>query len=274
MQFEPRFLIREASSLAGGMRLNHSAVRGMSCGFVGFILLLAFTSSPFVPLAMGLDPSPAYAMPWGIEHQTCASAADSGDEDAGDEDKWNRSDTGARFVPLPGLDGSWSWVIPILLIPGRLRRNRLLENPLRRQILEAVRKDPGIHHRELLRTLGISNGTLAYHLRTLERGGYIRALTAHGRKLLWAPEAKVDVNSLLLTDRERELLEVLSTLRTARSDELGRRIGLKPSSVEYHVNRLRALRFVQSFREGHALVFVPTVKEPTPKLCTTNHSSA
>ncbi len=260
------------------MDSGHAAARGMTCGLAGFLLVLLLVSFILVPAGACRPPgrhsdglasaSDDLALADGAaeiasapvadtdsDGPSSAGPADGVDQDSGSADARGSGDDGTWLARLSQFDNLLPFGIPVLLIPGRVRKERLLEQPLRREIVEAVRKHPGIHHRELLRTLGVSNGTLAYHLRLLERGGYLQASRAHGRKLLWVPDDEVDVELLLLTSRDREFLEILAHVSMARIEDLGRRTGLKPSSVEYHLSRLRGLGVVWAWREGHALVF-------------------
>ncbi len=238
------------------MDSGHAASDGMTCGLARFLLvaalLLAFVAVACLGLVPGTNPE---------------VVSDTGDDAGGAPDEF-------------AFRARWSSAIlhvgvPFALIPGRVRRERLLDHRLRKRILEEVERHPGIHHRQLLRTLGVSNGTLAYHLRQLERAGYLRFSRAHGRKLLWVPKDGVDEELVRMTDRDRELLMLLAGVPDARMDELGARCGLKASGVGYHLNRLRALGLVRTRREGHALVFSrASLDGGTPKVCTTKNAPA
>lgn len=227
---------------------------GMTCGLVGFLSVLLL-----VP-CIGIT-TPAWPPSDGDTEFTL---------DATDE----MTPPSVGFAVLSRLPWSVSpFGLLFPLVPGRVKKERLLDHPVRRRILEEVSRNPGIHHRELLRTLDLSNGTLAYHLGQLERAGYLHFARAHGRKLLWVTEDEVDEEFLLMTERDRELFAMLEEVEAARLDELGSRCGLKASGVGYHMDRLRELGFVEAHREGHALVLscVP-LDLGTPKVCTTNHS--
>lgn len=176
-----------------------------------------------------------------------------------------------RFAPSAGI---WPVGIPFVFFVARIRKERLLEHPVRRRIMEEVRRQPGIHHRQLLRVLGVSNGTLAYHLLQMERAGCHRFSCAYGRKHLIAPGDQIAGQEFLITDRDRDLLALLPEAHVAGIEELGRRLGLKESGVAYHLGRLRALGFVQARRERQSLVFSRTPGSPTPKVRTTNHIPA
>ncbi len=61
----------------------------------------------------------------------------------------------------------------LLFLYTRLRRTQVLDLESRRQILDYVRGHPGVHFRELLRSLPFGSGSLHYHLYVLEREGYL-----------------------------------------------------------------------------------------------------
>lgn len=202
-----------------------------------------------------------------------AVEVDGSDTDAEAASAEDLSDDGPPLASPPPFANFAPLTIPFVLASARIRTEQILEHPTRKRIFEEIRRRPGIHYRELLRSLGISNGTLAYHLRQLENAGCVRSARAHGRKLLRTRQDELDGEVLLLTDRDRELLILLSEARASRMDELGVRCGLKASGVEHHLRRLRALGLVQTSREGRALVFACVPNAGTPRVCTTNHTA-
>ena len=66
---------------------------------------------------------------------------------------------------------------PAFLAPlySRLRVRRILDLQSRRQVLDYLATHPGVHFRELLRSLPLGSGNLYYHLQVLEREGLIVA---------------------------------------------------------------------------------------------------
>lgn len=279
------------------MDLGHAAGRGMTCGLLGFLALLvlalltataivaprvfpqkertlpdsaATVCCEFEPPDEGAETPSAIALdPGAVSHDDVMVDPGSPDDDSAPVDAVSSADD--TFPPVKG----WTPGMLFVLIPARVRKERLLEHWLRRRIVDEVRRQPGIHHRELLRLLSVSNGTLAYHLRLLERAGLLRFSRAHGRKLLWVPEGEVDLEHLLMTERERQLVGLLTGIPSARLAELGPRCGLKSSTVGYHVDRLRARGLVEAHREGHALVLsLAAADGGTPKVCTTNDAAA
>src|SRR5207245_11025052 len=66
---------------------------------------------------------------------------------------------------------------PGVLAPlySRLRVKSILDLQSRRQVLDYLGTHPGVHFRELLRSLPLGSGNLYYHLQVLEREGLIVA---------------------------------------------------------------------------------------------------
>lgn len=144
----------------------------------------------------------------------------------------------------------WRDAVPFAALFSRLRRERLLDHPVRKQIYEAIRARAGIHYRELLRTLGISNGTLAFHLHHLERAGYVRARRVRGRKHFYPTDLLPAADDVLVTERQRRILGYLRLAPGSSQAEITRATGLKRSNVSYHVGVLRSLGLIETRRVG------------------------
>ncbi len=76
---------------------------------------------------------------------------------------------GAASLTSPAL-------IRVLMVAyHRVRGTQVLELDARRELLEIVQRNPGVHFRELLRATKMGSGTLYYHLSVLEREGLVLA---------------------------------------------------------------------------------------------------
>lgn len=66
------------------------------------------------------------------------------------------------------------------ILPGFVRDEDFSDHPRRKRLLEEIRKNPGIHYRELQRRTGIAGGDLRYHLRKLSRARLISIVEKFG----------------------------------------------------------------------------------------------
>lgn len=65
-------------------------------------------------------------------------------------------------------------------------REHSWEHPLRRSILQTLERSPGIHFRELQRSLSAANGTLRHHLRILVNERSVTIVPVNGRTCYYA----------------------------------------------------------------------------------------
>jgi predicted transcriptional regulator len=123
-----------------------------------------------------------------------------------------------------------------------------------KRVIHFIRDHPGCHLRRIRNELGISMGTVQYHLARLEKAGRI-ASNRHGLFRYYFPIG-------VFQDNEKNLLEILSQ-ETARdilifiieqknptqTDIVGR-IGVSAASVSWHLSRLTELRVITEVKEG------------------------
>lgn len=133
-----------------------------------------------------------------------------------------------------------------LLIPlfTRLRRDRLLDNPVRARLHEHVRANPGVHSAELVDLTGIGEGATRHHLAQLVRhgllfetrdGGYVRYFVAGD-----VPPAMARREAVLRAGSNRRVFEALTAEPHLSLREVGARLGMSAPSVHRSVKRLRA----------------------------------
>lgn len=136
--------------------------------------------------------------------------------------------TGAALLAL---------VLKFLLLPlyTRLRRDRLLDNPVRSRLYEAVRRDAGIHQADLVDLAGIGKGATKHHLDQLVRHRLLVALESDGfTRYFAAGEVPPDVarrEAVLRAGSLRAVYEVYATEPALSLREAGARLGMSAPSV-------------------------------------------
>ena len=69
---------------------------------------------------------------------------------------------------------------------ARISDERTLDHPGRCVLYNYIREHPGEHYGGIGRATGIQKGTLAYHLRVMERANLVRVERRNFRKLYFA----------------------------------------------------------------------------------------
>ena len=135
----------------------------------------------------------------------------------------------------------------------------VLKVEIRRKIYNYILKSPGLHERELARALDIPLSTLDYHLHYLEardliatsiEGGYTRYYirgksSIRDKKLL----------AILRQNVPRRILMYLLLHPRALHKTLCDHLGLTPSTVSFHLNKLVELNIITRDQIGRASIF-------------------
>lgn len=140
--------------------------------------------------------------------------------------------------------GWWLQRHAILLLYSRISRARVLANPNRARMYQAICERPGLTAADLRRAMGLARIVVRHHLRFLEAHRYVTA-RRDGRRRRWfpagvVPEGDALAARLLLQDESRrKLIDALSASHAGLTQrELATRTGLSERLVSHHLARL------------------------------------
>ncbi|MEE9223236.1 MAG: ArsR family transcriptional regulator [Thermoplasmata archaeon] len=153
----------------------------------------------------------------------------------------------------------------------------LLELDTRRRIFQFIVKYPGVHLRELERSLVISVQLLDYHLRVMEKGGLVSFTESDKYKRFYAGVKRVEDPKVLHPDEKTQLALlrqevplsiVLYLLRveSARHKDISRELDIQASTLSYHLKKLIKGELIEKFSVGEERGFQLKDSEGTLKL--------
>lgn len=166
---------------------------------------------------------------------------------------------GATAAGAAGIGLLWiGKVLFSALFTRRRDAAAVLEQPLRRRLYETIHADPGIAYRELLRRLGVANGTVRHHLNVLLREGLVVEHPHLNTVRLFphdsAQEAERDARVLLRDGRSRRLFDWIDAHAGAIQAEVAAHAeaewGWRPNTTQYRLKRLVEGGLVEEHREG------------------------
>lgn len=133
---------------------------------------------------------------------------------------------------------------------SKLTYDDILTNPLRAQIAEYITQNPGSHVRDIRRVMNIDNAESAWHLKMLEKFGYLRS-KRFGKFLAYYPVTlpESDYDEILCTIRQETTYRVLYDLYTAPQSSLSdisQHLEMNPSTIQYHVEKLLKLSVINA----------------------------
>lgn len=123
---------------------------------------------------------------------------------------------------------------------SRLRRDRVLDQPVRRQVMEAIEADPGIHLSKVVAVSGKGAGTVRHHVAKLVEAGLVEARDSGGYLCYFPKGARPEQRAaapVMKAEGARRVLEGLDG-QALGVRPLATAVGLAPSTVEHHLARL------------------------------------
>lgn len=116
-----------------------------------------------------------------------------------------------------------------------------------RLVLRYIDAHPGVSAAELSRVLGISEGTIRYHMAELERDGSVFSRHERGGRLYYIEERNQKTKG---SGSEDEVLRLIKKNPGITTGELEDRAGLSRRNLNYHLKRLREREVIQAVRYG------------------------
>lgn len=128
----------------------------------------------------------------------------------------------------------------------------VLGNEIRAGILRHVGQHPGVRYEALRKALGLSNGALAFHLRVLEREGYVTVRSQWTRRAFYASGAAPPPAE---PTGARDVLLRLAREAPLTQAEAARRLGVSRQLARYHLLALERDGLLVAAREGRAVSY-------------------
>lgn len=140
---------------------------------------------------------------------------------------------------------------------SRISGPKLLDHPLRSRIYDTIEANPGIHIQELANRTGYARQTAEHHLRRLTGSGLVQLTTHNGYTCFYA-KGRLDrrvVKALpyLKASGARKVIDAITRRPDISAAEVATVSGMAPSTVNYHLKRLRDVGLVEATRDGAVL---------------------
>jgi len=158
---------------------------------------------------------------------------------------------GAGFL----LSENWKYVLVNLFAPlyTKIKREQVLDHFVRGQIYGYVLANPGEHYNAIKQALGLTNGSLAHHLKTLEREQFIKSRRFGLYRRFYPMQMRIpEEGYLTLNHIQRTIADLIRSNPGMTQKEIAARLNLTPPTVNYHIAILQDNHVIQVVREGRA----------------------
>ncbi|MDX1611585.1 MAG: winged helix-turn-helix transcriptional regulator [Candidatus Thermoplasmatota archaeon] len=136
---------------------------------------------------------------------------------------------------------------------ARIEGRELLQHEAREEILDHLKREPGLSFQEIQDRIGLAPGTTKWHLEKLSKSSFI-ASTKDGRHRRYYPRGmdKAEVRAVVALKDPSRLALARMVLRNPgiNQGDLARATGLAQSTVSHHLDRLIEDGMVRKWKDG------------------------
>jgi predicted transcriptional regulator len=140
---------------------------------------------------------------------------------------------------------------------SRLRKERVLDHFTRGKIYGFIISNPGVHFSFVKRELKVNNGNLAYHLRVLEREGYLKSRREGANRCFYpteVPYPKMIGGELVngkLDQKAEMILDEIEEKPNLTQSELMSYTGIGRSTLSRKLSSMEKMDLINVKRDGN-----------------------
>jgi predicted transcriptional regulator len=156
--------------------------------------------------------------------------------------------------------GKWSLLGLLVPLYSKLKKEDVLEHFTRGKIYGYIMANPGDHYNSIQKTLDIPNGTFAYHLRVLEKEGYIRSARYGTNRCFFPANMNLPPEEGVLRAGQKLIVDKILEEPGISQKQIASSLGVSSATVNYHVKDLLKLGLVETERKGMRLKYYVNCK--------------
>jgi len=161
-------------------------------------------------------------------------------------------------------NAKYAFLLFFLPLYTKIKRERVLDHFVRGQIFGYIQANPGEHYNAIKDALGLTNGSLAHHLRTLEREQFIKSKRYGLYRRFYPMSFRMPAEDAYQpNDVQVTILRVIGERPGITQKEIAERLGLSPPTVNYHVSVLADRNMIRVDRAGRS-THCSIVEGPVP----------
>jgi uncharacterized membrane protein/DNA-binding MarR family transcriptional regulator len=137
--------------------------------------------------------------------------------------------------------------LTLIFIPlyTKIKKDRVLDHYLRGKIHGYIIANPGEHYNAIKEQLEITNGALSYHLRVLEREGYVRSRMDGIYKRFYPSDMKLPTTQRNISSFQEVILTIVKNNQGLSQKDIAKRIGASSQVINYHIKILEESELIK-----------------------------
>jgi predicted transcriptional regulator len=127
--------------------------------------------------------------------------------------------------------------LTVIFLPlyTKIKKDRVLDHYLRGKIHGYIIANPGEHYNAIKDQLDVTNGALSYHLRVLEREGYVRSRMDGIYKRFYPADMKLPHTQHNISSFQEVILTIVKNNQGLSQKDIAKRIGASSQVINYHI---------------------------------------
>ena len=141
----------------------------------------------------------------------------------------------------------------------RIQKEDVLDQFVRGQIYGFIKTNPGVHYNQILRKVGVKNGTLSYHLGVLEKTELIQSRREGLKYRAFYPTGMnfPKAERFRLTDLQIQIIGFIQNQPGMTQKEIARLLGRKPQTINYNIKVLDQAGLISVVKTGRKTTCFP-----------------
>jgi predicted transcriptional regulator len=134
----------------------------------------------------------------------------------------------------------------------KLKKSKVLDHFVRGQIFGHIKTNPGAHYNEIKEVLGVANGVLAHHLRTLEREEFIKSRKDGLLKRFYPMDMNIDIDKhgIQVSQAQMEIVNIIKQQPGISQSEIARLLNKDRRAIAYHIKEMERMSMIRLERSG------------------------
>ncbi len=132
----------------------------------------------------------------------------------------------------------------------RLKKKDVLSHFTRGQIFGYIQANPGAHYNAIIQDLGLQNGVGAYHLKVLEREGFIKSMRDGIYKRFYPSDMKIPEKRVHLSRVQKDILKEIQKHPGVTQKQISKLLDESKQVVNYNVKVLETADLIRVERVG------------------------
>jgi hypothetical protein len=144
-----------------------------------------------------------------------------------------------------------AFVVPLYSRTLKKRKKSYQDGYIRGSVRGYILGNPGETYNTIKRVLELPNGTLAYHLKFLEKEGEVKTERDGIYKRFYPVEGRISEEVLELSKIQKKIVNLVKKLPGLTQREISKRLGEPAQKINYHVSMMVDARLIKLKREGN-----------------------